>query len=201
MKKYKVNEIFYSIQGEGARAGTANVFIRFSNCNLRCSKEKEGFDCDTEFLSGTEMEVDEIIGEVDKIRGDCRNIIFTGGEPGLSLDKEIIQRFKARDFHLAVETNGTIPLPEGLDWICVSPKTALHTIKVTKGDEVKFVRNLGQAIPEGIEEKWEFLYWFISPSFSSDGLEKETLSWCVGLVKKNPKWRLSCQQHKWWGVR
>lgn len=198
-KKYKVNEIFYSLQGEGARAGSANVFVRFSDCNLRCIKEREGFDCDTEFVSGRYLELSDLVEEVRKTGGKCRSVVFTGGEPAIQMDDEIVKKFHEAGFYLAIETNGTIPLPEGLDWICVSPKTADHTLRVLKADEVKYVRHTGQALPSKISI--EAVHKFVSPAFTSGGIDRETLSYCTQLVKENPEWKLSIQQHKLWGVR
>lgn len=198
-KKYRVNEIFLSLQGEGARAGSANVFVRFSNCNLRCVKEREGFDCDTEFISGRDFSLLELVEEVRKAGGNCRAIVFTGGEPALQMDGEVIKKFHEAGFYLAIETNGTIPLPEGLDWICVSPKTADHTLRVLKADEVKYVRHAGQTLPAKISI--EAVHKFVSPAFAESGLDPENLSYCTQLVKENPEWKLSVQQHKIWKVR
>ena len=196
MKRYTINEIFHSIQGEGARAGTADIFVRFSNCNLRCVKEKEGFDCDTEFLSGRHVFGDDLLTELGKF--DCRNIIFTGGEPALQLDSDLIYSLKQSGYYLAIETNGTIALPEGIDWISVSPKTAEHTLKVLKANEVRYVRAYGQGIPKTVIQADHY---YISPAFSAGNLDPKTLDWCIGLVLQNPTWRLSVQQHKFWGVR
>ena len=90
MKTYKINEIFYSIQGEGVRAGTANFFIRFSGCNLRCAKNTEGFDCDTEFQSGRALSTQEILNEIQTLNQNCSWIILTGGEPSLQLDQDFV---------------------------------------------------------------------------------------------------------------
>lgn len=198
MKKYRINEIFYSLQGEGARAGSADIFIRFSNCNLRCVKEKEGFDCDTEFISGRDYLLDELCEQLKHFEY-CRNIILTGGEPGLQLDDDLINRLKRDGYYLAIETNGTIALPEGLDWISVSPKSAEHTLKVTKANEVRYVRSYGQSIPKTVIQAD---YYYISPAFDvSGGLDRQTLDYCVGMVLQNPTWRLSVQQHKFWRLR
>lgn len=199
MKKYKINEIFYSLQGEGIRAGSPNIFVRFSNCNLACRKEGiMGFDCDTEFMSGAEISAKEIVQEATHLsKGKCKNVIFTGGEPALQLDDELIKAFEG--WYRCIETNGTIKLPQGLHWICVSPKTAEHTLKVQKADEVKYVRHRGQFLPVPSISALNYL---ISPAFESDGsVSKETLEWCINLVKENPKWRLSIQQHKLWKIR
>lgn len=203
MKTYRVNEIFYSLQGEGVRAGTANVFVRFSGCNMRCDmeageKSPGGFRCDTEFESGRAFEAGELFLEVQRIGGACRNIIFTGGEPTLQLDATLLLLFKTKDYYLAIETNGTNPVPDGIDWICVSPKVAEHALKQMTADEVKYVRHTGQGIPKPAIKAFHYL---LSPAFDAGQLDPANLTWCINLVKENPSWRLSVQQHKNWLVR
>lgn len=240
MKTYRVNEIFYSVQGEGVRAGTANLFLRFTGCNQTCRVETHGFDCDTEFASGRDLTVDEIVsalrecrvriadssiasGSQDRVRtlsssgqlvdessgakvrtadptgvSDCEWIILTGGEPALQVDRALIDALHAAGFKLAIETNGSIALPDGIDWVTVSPKVAEHAIRQLTADEVKYVRGYGQAIPKTAVDAPNKL---ISPAFNGDGLDAKTLDWCVRLVKENPDWRLSIQMHKSWGVR
>lgn len=210
-KTYLVNEIFYSIQGEGIRAGTANIFVRFSGCNLKCRKEEAedspgGFDCDTEFTSGRKMTVDEILEEADIQIGKSILLeksqpvwfILTGGEPGLQIDENFISACKARMVNLAIETNGSVSIPAGIDWITVSPKVAEHAIVQKLANEVKYVRNYGQGIPKTVVQANHYL---ISPGFDGSELDPRTLAWCIKLVKQNPKWRLSVQQHKAWKVR
>ncbi|TVQ80851.1 MAG: 4Fe-4S cluster-binding domain-containing protein [Bradymonadales bacterium] len=195
---YRINEVFYSLQGEGMRAGTANIFIRFSDCNLRCKKEREGFDCDTEFVSGELWDVQRLLSYCESLSPSCRSVIFTGGEPALQLDEELIRRFKLAGYFLAVETNGTKELPAGLDWICVSPKTAEHCLRQKTAHEVKYVRAAGMGIPK---PQVQADYYLLSPAFEGDFVPKENLDCCIQLVKENPKWRLSVQQHKIWCVR
>lgn len=200
MKQYRINEIFFSLQGEGVRSGTANVFVRFSKCNLACSKEgPAGFACDTEFESGRDMSPEDLLIEIENTGRGCRNVIFTGGEPALQVDAALIGPLKQNGCHLSIETNGTLELPNGLDWVCVSPKSAEHTLRV-KGpiNELKYVRHKGQAIPQPSLKADHYL---ISPAFDPHGFNRENLEWCIELVKENPMWRLSVQQHKTWGVR
>lgn len=198
MKTYRINEIFYSLQGEGLRAGTSNFFIRFSGCNLRCSRDKEGFDCDTEFQSGIDWTLEEIYKELQHLNSNCKSIIFTGGEPSLQLDDEMIDFFKERGFFLAIESNGLRELSPKLDWICISPKTAEHTLKQKFAHEVKYVRAYAQGLPQP-EVKAD--HYLISPAFEAGQLSNRTLKWCIELCEKNPPWRLSVQQHKLWDVR
>lgn len=194
-----VNEVFLSLQGEGVRAGTVNVFIRFSGCNLRCSRESEGFDCDTEFVSGREMGPEELVAEVQRVAGECRAVIFTGGEPALQLKAGLVFRLRELGFYTAIETNGTRELDTVPDWLTVSPKTAEHTIRLKYADEVKYVRRVGQGIPRPALEATHKL---LSPAFQADGtLLAEDLEWCIRLVREHPEWRLSVQQHKAWRVR
>lgn len=198
MKQYAVNEIFYSLQGEGARAGTANLFLRFAGCNLTCRQETHGFDCDTEFVSSRKMTLDEILGDLRDLSRECKWIIFTGGEPGLQIDNELVDSLHANNYKLAIESNGSVALPEGLDWITVSPKVAEHAIRQRTAHEVKYVRGYGQGIPKTVVESDHYI---ISPAFNGMDLDRKTLDWCVRLVKDNPPWRLSVQQHKFWSIR
>lgn len=198
MKAYAVNEIFYSLQGEGVRVGTPNLFLRFAGCNLTCREETHGFDCDTEFVSSRKMTVPEIIGDLQELSRDCKWIILTGGEPSLQIDQELLDGLHASNYKLAIETNGSIALPGGLDWITVSPKVAEHAIRQRTAHEVKYVRGYGQGIPKTVVEAEHYV---ISPAFQGMDLDQRTLDWCIRLVKENPPWRLSVQQHKLWSIR
>jgi len=204
---YQVNEIFYSLQGEGVRAGTANVFVRFAACNLQCNVVEHGFDCDTDFTSGEEMDARDILQRAEELwEGKLGRtqpcVIFTGGEPGLQLDDNLCGMF-AR-WYKAVETNGTKQLPDALDWISVSPKTAEHTLRVVgenrfKVSELRYVRDVGQALPK---PKLTASYRCISPAFTADGtVKQETMEHCFNMVTANPDWRLSMQLHKFWRCR
>ena len=198
MKRYMINEIFYSLQGEGVRSGTPNFFLRFSGCNQTCSIESHGFDCDTEFVSGQNMNLDEVVLELRMLSPKCEWIILTGGEPALQVDEELIDRLHHEGYKLAIETNGSLELPPGIDWITVSPKVAEHVIRQRTADEVKYVRHYGQGIPKTVVKAKHHL---ISPAFNGGTLELRTLEWCIKLCKENPPWRLSVQQHKFWNVR
>lgn len=218
MKHYMVNEIFYSLQGEGMRAGTPNVFVRFSGCNLTCSADGEaGFDCDTEFASGRKMTANEIRNEIfklDWIRSRYHQtdfvglgVILTGGEPALQVDEALLAELHDAKLFIAIETNGTKALAPGIDWISCSPKSAEHTLRIERADELRYVRHAGQGIPRPIIEAANLL---LSPAFETiEGPNGEplhrplkgALEWCIGLVKENPRWRLSVQQHKTWRIR
>ena len=198
MKQYAVNEMFYSLQGEGVRAGTPNLFLRFAGCNLTCMQETHGFDCDTEFVSSRKMTLDEIISDLHELSRECKWIILTGGEPGLQVDKDLVDVLQAEGYKLAIETNGSIALPHGLNWITVSPKVAEHAIRQRTAHEVKYVRGYGQGIPKTVVESEHYV---ISPAFNGMEVDRKTVEWCIRLVKENPPWRLSVQQHKLWAVR
>lgn len=134
MSKYPIVEIFHSIQGEAFHTGIPHVFVRFGNCNLRCEW------CDTDFLKYEYMELDKIIEYI--LSFNCNRVIFTGGEPCLQDLNTIGRILKNHNIHLSVETNGTLPVPEIIDWICVSPKDQLYPnskIIQRKGDELKVV--------------------------------------------------------------
>jgi 7-carboxy-7-deazaguanine synthase len=198
VKSYLVNEIFYSLQGEGVRAGTPNVFLRLSHCNLACKVETHGFDCDTEFESGRWLTAEEIVAEMRQLSERCRWVILTGGEPALQVGQELIDALHAAEYRLAIETNGSVELPPGLDWITVSPKVAEHAIRQRTANEVKYVRGHGQAVPKTVVQAEHHL---ISPAFEGDQIDPRALDWCIRLCKENPPWRLSVQQHKLWKVR
>ncbi len=133
---YSINEIFYSLQGEGRWSGTPMVFVRFSACNLRCPF------CDTDFSMGKRMSADEIITEAERIGAGCGRVVFTGGEPSLQLDRKLVKAFHDKGYFIHIETNGTGKLPEGIDWTTLSPKSDWQKgaeTKIDKADELKLV--------------------------------------------------------------
>jgi 7-carboxy-7-deazaguanine synthase len=209
MKTYTVNEIFYSPQGEGVRAGTMNVFIRFSGCNLQCRMEEGplspgGFNCDTEFVSGRRMSAADIILEARALAPKCKNVILTGGEPLLQVDQDLIDLLAIESYYIAVETNGTRDIPlhsfsqMTVDWITCSPKVAEHAIKLKECSEVKYVRGYGQGIPRPVIKAEHKL---LSPAFDAHQLDPRAMAWVLQLLKENPDWRLSVQLHNVWNVR
>ncbi len=148
------------------------------------------------------MTAEEVLTEAKNLSRECKNVIFTGGEPLLQLLKtpvELLAAFKNAGYFVAIETNGSINPEYGcIDWITCSPKVAEHCIKCLRANEVKYVRGYGQAIPV---PTCKADYYLISPAFDGNAVFKRTMDWCVNLVKENPTWRLSCQQHKFWSVR
>lgn len=201
---YRINECFLTLQGEGMRSGEASVFLRFTGCNLRCAKEPGpkspgSWDCDTEFESGRTLTTSEIVEWcLQEDKDNCRWIVLTGGEPALQVDKELIDALHAVGFKLAIETNGSIALPEGIDWITVSPKVAEHCIRQLSATEVKYVRAHGQGPPKTVVTANHYL---ISPAFEGQDVPKRTLDWCNKLVEENPPWKLSVQLHKLANIR
>lgn len=203
-----VSEIFVALQGEGLRAGTRNVFVRFAGCNLKCNRSEHGFDCDTDFASVYKRfeNAEELAFECAKLWGEDYNhraVIFTGGEPLLQLSEEILQAFKKRYFYCAIETNGTIVLKKGVkehvDWVSCSPKTAEHTIRIAKHvDELRYVRAVNQGIPK---PKIKADHYYLSPAAEADGPTWHNFEHCNRLIDDNPLWKLSVQMHKLWGIR
>jgi organic radical activating enzyme len=162
-----------------------------------------GFDCDTEFASGRKMTGAEIVTEAIRTVVNMNAcdpwVVFTGGEPALQVDDELVQLFHDAGFRCAIETNGSKDVSDlGLDWITVSPKVAEHAVRQLHADEVKYVRGHGQGHPK---PACNATYRLISPAFNGTEPDPDALAWCVQLIKENPEWRLSIQLHKYWKVR
>ena len=174
----KINEIFYSLQGEGFHTGTPAVFIRFSGCNLRCSF------CDTRHEEGTMMTDEEIVREVEKYPAPM--VILTGGEPSLWIDATLIDLLHKAGKYICVETNGTHPLPEGIDWITCSPKEGGDVV-LKQMDEVKVVY---QGQPLSPYKKLKAQHYFLQPCSCQNTAET------VACILQHPIWRLSLQTHK-----
>lgn len=189
MKKYKLVEIFYSIQGEGIRVGTPNIFIRFSTCNLSCDF------CDTPYNDiNLELDKNEIIDYIEKF--PCKNIILTGGEPTLQIDDDLLLSLKDKGYYLAIESNGIKEVNSLIDYICISPKS--KKFKQLTGDELKYVIKKGESIPEKVGE---FKNYLISPEMNYNSPNMDNLNYCVDMVKDNTEWRLSIQSHKFMNIR
>lgn len=194
---YRVNEIFYSLQGEGANAGTACVFVRLSGCNLRCAF------CDTDHVLGAAMTVQDVCGIVARYP-DAPLVVLTGGEPSLQVDAALVSALKALGKRVAIETNGTRPLPAGIDWVTLSPKTGLDggdvaPVVLRECDELKVVY-LGQDLDgyANISARHRFL----QPCYVDDEKQRRAnVAATVDAVLSHPEWRLSMQIHRIIGIR
>ena len=209
---YAVKEIFLTLQGEGMQAGRRAVFLRFSGCNLWSGRERDRRTaqcsfCDTDFV-GTDGEnggryqaepladkVAELWGEPGH-NGERRLVVITGGEPMLQLDEPLIAALHARRFEIAVETNGTLSAPPGLDWICVSPKAGTRVVQRT-GNELKLVWPQSGIDPDDLSN-WAFDHWLVQPLDGADAAASTQAA--IDFVLKNPRWRLSLQTHKLLGL-
>ena len=190
---YKVNEIFHSLQGEGYNTGTASVFIRLSGCNLHC-----GF-CDTRHEQGTMMSLPEIVEQVMRYP-TAPLIVLTGGEPSLWIDEDFVAGLKQMTGkRIAIETNGTHPLPHGIDWVTLSPKTGLGDsgdlpVVITRCDELKVVY-LGQDLTQ--YDNITATHRYLQPCWVSDEDQRHrNMNATVQAVLNNPGWRLSLQTHR-----
>jgi 7-carboxy-7-deazaguanine synthase len=208
---YAVKEIFYTLQGEGAHTGRAAVFCRFAGCNLWSGREQDRASavcqfCDTDFVGtdgdgGGKFETaDELAAAVAarwpaKDAGE-RFIVCTGGEPLLQLDAPLIEALHRQKFFIAIETNGTLPVPKGIDWVCVSPKANAPLVQ-RRGDELKVV--YPQETDPAMYADLHFDHWFIQPM---DGPNAgESLRAAIRYCAEHPRWRLSLQTHKLIGLR
>ena len=192
----KVNEIFYSLQGEGYHSGTPAVFVRFSGCNLQCPF------CDTQHADGQEMTEDEIVAEVAQY--PARLVVVTGGEPALQLTASLVYRFHTAGKYVAVETNGTRRLPENVDWITLSPKDMWLGENarpvLARADELKLLFEEG--LPVEDYENIQVAHRFLQPVDTDDQrLNDANKNAAIAYIKQHPQWRLSLQIHKLLGIR
>lgn len=227
---YRVKEMFYSLQGEGARAGRAAVFCRFSKCNLWNGREDSRAQavcqfCDTDIVgvdgqNGGEFASAKALAQQinamwrANVAGDTiitiRNIpikpyvIFTGGEPLLQLDEALIEEMHTFNFEVAIESNGTLPLPKGLDWVCLSPKAEANVV-FDRCDELKLVYPQDLAQPKKFQN-FPAEFYFLSPMadpsirFGKDPTKQSNTQQALEYCLKNPQWRLSLQMHKLLGI-
>ncbi len=204
---YSVKEIFYTLQGEGAQAGRPAVFCRFAGCNLWSGREEDRAQatcrfCDTDFvgtdgINGAKFSSAAALAEMIDTQWPASHpvrkyVVFTGGEPLLQLDSELIDAMHACGFEIAIETNGTLPVPAGVDWVCVSPKQGAALV-LEGGDELKVV------IPQPGQdlhalERLGFRHFFLQPMDGPDKQRNTQLA--IETCKANPQWRLSIQTHK-----
>ena len=197
---YKVNEIFYSLQGEGFWTGTPMVFVRLSGCNLKCPF------CDTDHSAFQEMTAGEIVKAASSAGNACRRICLTGGEPSLQADEALLKAFHEAGYTVHMETNGTREVPAGVDWVTLSPKNQVPglkgagTVVLKKADEVKlvFAPGVDPAAWASFPATWHFL----QPCDVADPVRnREILRLTVEYIQLHPSWRLSLQTHKFLGIR
>ena len=198
---YRVNDIFYSLQGEGHNTGRAAVFIRFAGCNLRCSF------CDTEFDTYREMTAEEIVASINTY--SARFVVLTGGEPTLQVDEAFVDLLHQYGFEVAMESNGTRPAPNNLDWLTVSPKISGEKWKVESGwrlpDEVKVVFD-EDTVPETYLPSPFTLslspILYLQPCDTGNAERNAIIiNRCIDYIKEHPQWRLSLQTHKLIGFK
>ena len=208
---YTVKEIFYTLQGEGLRAGRPAVFCRFAGCNLWSGREEDRDRavcrfCDTDFvgtdgtLGGKFAQAQDLARTIAALwpsRQVHRYVVLTGGEPLLQVDQPLIDALHAEGFEIAVETNGTVPAPEGIDWICVSPKAGAPWVQ-KQGHELKLVYPQPGLLPEHMGEL-SFDHYLLQP-MDGPGQQDNTRA-AIAYCQAHPRWRLSVQTHKLLGIR
>lgn len=209
--RYTVKEIFYTLQGEGARTGRAAVFCRFSGCNLWSGREQDRQQaicqfCDTDFVGGDgeqggKYSLAALVQTIQTTWQPLEHsgkpyVVFTGGEPLLQLDSPLIDALHQLDFEIAIETNGTLPAPPNIDWICVSPK-ANAPLVLQQGHELKLIFPQVAAPPEHFSQ-FEFQHFFLQPLDDAHREQhtKQAIAYCLA----HPQWRLSLQTHKLLGI-
>lgn len=211
-RTYSAKEVFLTVQGEGGQAGRSAVFLRFAGCNLCSGLERDRASatctfCDTDFVGtngggGGKFTTPEAMADhvASMWRGrerDPKLVVCTGGEPLMQLDAPLIEALHARRFEIAVETNGTITAPAGIDWICVSPKASAPVLQIS-GQELKLVFPQAQALPDRFENL-AFEHFWLQPMDGPDQAANTVLAMDYCLT--HPRWRLSIQTHKYIGVR
>lgn len=208
---YSIKEIFYTLQGEGANAGTPAVFCRFAGCNLWTGREDDRAKavcqfCDTDFV-GTDGDGGGKFETAADLARACKAalagvtgpslVVLTGGEPMLQVDQDLIDALHDEGFAIAVETNGTLPVPDDIDWVCVSPKAGAE-LKQTRGDELKLVYPQPALLPPSVRDL-DFDHYFLQPMDGPDQMANTEAA--IAYCKGHPPWRLSVQTHKVLGIR
>lgn len=208
---YAVKEIFLTLQGEGARSGRRAVFCRFAGCNLWTGREVDRAKavcrfCDTDFvgtdgtLGGKYADAATLAAAIARSWGEARDrryVVLTGGEPMLQVDRALIDALHGEGFTIAIETNGTLPVPRAIDWICVSPKAGSELVQ-TSGDELKLVWPQPGSDVERLAGL-DFAHRLIQPL--DDAHAADNVRACIELVMRDPRWQLSLQTHKHLGLR
>lgn len=214
-----VKEMFYSLQGEGGRAGEPSIFIRLAGCSAAASCKAHGVTCDTDWKGGVRFTHTSLLAGVLALSRSCKWIVWTGGEPLDQLDAAAVEFFRQFGFLQAVETSGIRPLPAPFDWVTVSPKVDDSVLEANFHehdgiDELRYVVRHGDSIPV---PPVPARHYYLSPHANVDPLMQDgrllfmqaltehgwvnNLDWAIKLCLENPRWKLSTQQHKLWGVR
>jgi len=189
VKNYKINDIFYSLQGEGHNVGRPAVFVRFAGCNLRCPF------CDTEFDSFREMTGEDILTAISAY--PARFVVLTGGEPTLQVDESLVDLFHQQNYIVAMESNGTRPAPQNLDWLTVSPKEV--GLQQLSCQELKLVFTEPAKV---CDYSVKADYYYLQPCDTGDKERNaQILDSCIEYIKFHPQWRLSLQTHKLIGIQ
>jgi 7-carboxy-7-deazaguanine synthase len=228
---YKVKESFLTLQGEGAQAGRLSVFVRFSGCNNWSGREQDRENgpadcarwCDTDFVGvdgdgGGNYSLDELITRIQGLWPSTSTqqtrqtqgpyVVFTGGEPALQLDQALVDGLHTIGAQVAIETNGSLALPTGLDWVCVSPKRLMggqpQSLAVTSGDELKLVMPQS-GFDIAYLESLDFAHFYVQPldetKLPGRPGGQSSRQWCIDWIAQHPRWRLSLQTHKMIGIR
>ena len=197
---YAIHDIFHTLQGEGANIGRPAVFVRFSGCNLWSGREADRATatctfCDTDFSMTARLSKEELVAKVQALAPDGL-IVFTGGEPALQLDQALADELRALGYEIAIETNGTKAIPD-VQWVCVSPKAGTDIV-VSEADELKLVYPQDGLSPdEALAAVSAPLHW-LSPMDGPDWAANVAAA--AAYVKRDPRWRLNIQAHKFWGI-
>jgi 7-carboxy-7-deazaguanine synthase len=209
---YAVKEMFLTLQGEGAQAGRRAVFLRFAGCNLWTGREEDRASaicqfCDTDFVgmdgeNGGRYEAEQLAAKVTELWGDGekhRYVVLTGGEPMLQVDDAIVDALHDQGFEIAIESNGTIAVHPGIDWVCISPKTGSEVVQ-RSGDELKLIWPQAGSDVESLAT-WDFTHFLLQPmDCSNDAANLANRQAAIDCVNAHPKWRLSLQNHKLLGL-
>ncbi|NTS64732.1 7-carboxy-7-deazaguanine synthase [Sphingomonas sp. HHU CXW] len=208
---YAVKEMFLTLQGEGVQAGRRAVFVRFAGCNLWTGREQDRARaicrfCDTDFVGtdgaggGKFADAEALVAAVAGFWGptpERRFVVLTGGEPMLQVDDALVDALHAAGFEIAIESNGTLPVHPGIDWVCISPKAGSETVQ-RSGDELKLVWPQPGSDVEAMES-WDFCHLLLQPMDDARG--QANVDAAIALVMERPRWRLSLQTHKALGLR
>ncbi|AJP70903.1 7-carboxy-7-deazaguanine synthase [Sphingomonas hengshuiensis] len=208
---YAVKEMFLTLQGEGVNAGARAVFVRFAGCNLWSGREVDRASavcrfCDTDFVGvdglggGRFADADALAAAAEAHWGggaEARFVVLTGGEPMLQVDDALVDALHARGFRIAIESNGTLPVHPGIDWVCISPKAGSVVVQ-QRGDELKLVWPQPGSDIDAIE-RWDFAHFLVQPLDSAEADANRDAA--IALAMARPKWRLTVQAHKLLGLR